>query len=368
MVIYNIFHEIEEPICVSEKLGLYLVNPRKRDSYYSMVKKMIYKGLLNEKKRLKKYYNESYNIKEVLMLPYWRGIFNINEDSEEKQCVDEIVKKIVILVQFNISGTIYEQIDEKRLHGCQIDEYSIEHKISMLQEWLPNISGNRFSGILHDDEISGIFSINEYNHILPMLKSKTQKNSFFPENSFDNVKDEINSNLKEIEAFKNVLDNYITENLDFYKLDFIIDHLIEQTSHYQRFLSPLYIIEMLIVKSGVGIKEQFKEKLKYFYDEENEDIQNNIEEFAGIIYEIRSKLVHGYFKKFEKELKKYKNKFMKGFGFDYYEFTENHWILSDAAIRLDYISKNLVMALLKNKEELEKFKNDDKTSIYFLEN
>ena len=359
MVIYNMFYEINKPICVSERLGLYLINPHKRDSFYSTVKEMLYKSLSQEKKRSKKYNKKPYNIKEILMSPYWEWIFNINENSEEKHCINEIVKKIVILVQRNSVGTIYDEIDEKRLHGFQIDEYSIEHKISMLQNWLPNISGATFSGILRDDEIDGLFSTNKYNRILPGLKSKI--------NNFENIHKDVQNNLREIEAFRDVLDNYITEKVDFYKLDFIIDHLIEQTSHYQMFLSPLYIIEMLIVNSRCGIKEQFKEKIKYFYTEDNDDIKENIEEFASNVYEIRSKLVHGYFKNFEKELRKYKNKFMKGFWFDYYEFTENHWVLGNAAIRLDYISKNLVMALLKNKDELEKFKNDDKTSIYFKE-
>ena len=56
---------------------------------------------------------------------------------------------------------------------------------------------------------------------------------------------------------------------------------------------------------------------------------------------------------------------MKDYELDYFEFTENHWVIGNAAIMLDEIAKNLVMALLKSKNDMIKFKNDDKSSIYF---
>ena len=124
---------------------------------------------------------------------------------------------------------------------------------------------------------------------------------------------------------------------------------------------------MLIVNPNCSIREQFKQKIKYFYNGNNHYISENIEKFANNVYEIRSKLVHGYFNSFEKELRKYKKNFMKDFWFDYYEFTENHWILGAAGGELEQIAKNIVVALLQSKEELIKFKNDDKTSVYFQE-
>ena len=360
MVIYNMFCKINEPICVSEKLGLYLINPSKRDGYYGIIKKMLYKNLSQEKKHSKKWKKEEFDIKNILMNPYWNGIFNINVNSDEKECINEIIKKIVILVQFDTDGTIYDEFDEKRLHAEQIDEYSLEHKIAMLQDWLPSMSGKSFSGILYDDEENFLFDINSFIHILSGLELKT-----FDECNLKNNEEDIKNNKEEICSFKNAIDGYIDDKTDFYKLDFIMDHLIEQTSHYQRFLSPFYIIEMVLVNPKDSIRNQLKKKLKYFYYGDDENIINNIEKFACSVYDIRSKLVHGDFKNYEKEIQKYKNNFMKYYKLDYFEFTENHWVIGNAAIILNNIAKNLVMELLKSKNEMEKFKNDDKSSIYF---
>ena len=365
MVIYNMFCEINEPICLSEKLGLYLVNPLKRDGYYGRIKKMLYKNLSQEKKHSRKWEKKEYDIKKILMDSYWNGMFNISSKSDEKDCINEILNKIVMLVQFDIEGTIYDEFDEKRLHSEQIDEYSLEHKISMLQNWLPSMSGKNFTGILHDDERDSLFGTNSFLHILSGLELKIQKNGNFSIYKSKNNDEDVKNNKEEIFNFKSAIDSYIEEKSDFYKLDFIMDHLIEQTSHYQHFLSPFYIIEMILVNPKDSIRNQLKKKLKYFYNGDYDIIKNNMEKFACSIYDIRSKLVHGDFKNYEKEIQKYKRIFMKDYELDYFEFTENHWVIGNAAIMLDEIAKNLVMALLKSKNDMIKFKNDDKSSIYF---
>lgn len=366
MVIYNMFCKIDVPICVSEKLGLYLINPSKRDGYYGMIKELLIKNLSQEKKHSKKWKRKKFDINKILTNPYWNGMFSIDDKSSEKECINEIIKNIVILVQFDVNGTIYDEFDEKRLHAEQIDEYSLEHKISMLQDWLPSISGNSFSGILYDFEMDSLFGSNQFIHILNGLEMRCEDKTIIPKYKLKNIEEEIQNNKKEIEAFKTAIDSYIEDKNDFYKLDFIMDHLIEQTSHYQRFLSPFYIIEMILVNPKDSIRNQLKKKLKYFYN--NEDfysIKNNIEKFACSVYDLRSKLVHGDFKNYEKEIQKYKNNFMKDYDLDYYEFTEDHWVIGNAAVMLDLIAKNLVMALLTSKEEMIKFKNDDMSSIYF---
>lgn len=365
MVIYNMFCEINEPICVSEKLGLYLINPSKRDGYYGRIKELLIKNLSQEKKHSKKWKNQEFDIKKILMNPYWNGIFNIDDKSSEKECINEIIKKIVVLVQFNIKGTIYDEFDEKRLHAEQIDEYSLEHKISMLQDWLPSISGKNFPGILYDYEIDSLFGSNQFIHILNGLEMRCEEKTIIPKYKLKNIKEEMQNNKKEINSFKNAIDSYIEDKTDFYKLDFIMDHLIEKTSHYQRFLSPFYIIEMILVNPKDSIRNQLKKKLKYFYNGDFDIIKNNMEKFACSVYDLRSKLVHGDFKNYEKEIQKYKKNFMENYELDYFEFTENHWVIGNAAIMLDTIAKNLVMSLLTSKEEMIKFKNDDNSSIYF---
>ena len=188
MIIYNVFCEINEPICVSKKLGIYLINPCKRDPFYSEVKTILRKNLSQEKKNSRKWRKKEYNLREILLSQYWNKEFNVDNNSTENDCINEIIRKIVILIQINMPGTIYDETDIKRLHCEQIDEYSIEHKISMLQSWLPSIIGKRFSGVLYDDQANGLFTINEHYHILSGLERKIHKNEFIPEYSFKSNK------------------------------------------------------------------------------------------------------------------------------------------------------------------------------------
>lgn len=53
---------------------------------------------------------------------------------------------------------------------------------------------------------------------------------------------------------------------------------------------------------------------------------------------------------YEKEVKKYKKNFVRGYDLAYYEFTENPWIIGEAAIVLEKSAKNLVRALLQVKK------------------
>lgn len=102
MVIYDMFCKIDEPICVSQKLGLYLINTSKRDPFYSEVKRILNKDLSNQKKHSKKWDKKHYDLREILMSSYWKGLFNVNIDSSEKDCIDSIIKNIVILTQLDI--------------------------------------------------------------------------------------------------------------------------------------------------------------------------------------------------------------------------------------------------------------------------
>ena len=85
MIIYNLFCELKKPICVSEKLGLYLINPKKRDHFYGTVKSILNRNLSQEKQHYKKYRKKEYDLKSILLSPYWNESFNINAESTEKQ-------------------------------------------------------------------------------------------------------------------------------------------------------------------------------------------------------------------------------------------------------------------------------------------
>jgi len=363
MVIYNIFTKLDKPIVVSEKLQIYLLNPAKRDPFYTRIKRLLKKDLNMTKKHYRKWEHKEFSINKILMSNYWDGMFDINLDSTEDECITELMKYIVIMAQVKEADIISNKVNEKRYHVEQINEYSICHKISLLKDWLPTFAGVYSPQIIYDDERD--MCGNNY-WMFYELEAKIFDDKYLLKKRFKNNKEDIQISLEEFIKFQFYFDSYIESESDFYKLDFIMDHLFEQTSHYQRFLSPFFIIEMLLVNPKKSIREQLKQKLKYIPIEHYRTMNyTDVELWATSVYDIRSKLVHGDFKNFEKEIRKHKNKFLASFDFDYFEFTEIHWVLDIISGALNEVAQILVLYLIKSKEEVYKFRNDDITSILF---
>ena len=116
---------------------------------------------------------------------------------------------------------------------------------------------------------------------------------------------------------------------------------------------------MLIVNPSSNIRNQLKNKLKYFIDSEfSEDIETDIENFSTLLYDIRSRLIHGNFNSLKRELFKYKNNYMKNFDFDYGEYKEENWIIISINLKLRKIVKNIMYKYFNEYEKLNDFKFD----------
>ena len=64
-----------------------------------------------------------------------------------------------------------------------------------------------------------------------------------------------------------------------------------------------------------------------------------------------------------KGLKKFLKKYMSQWNLDLGEFSERNWIFNAISVDLESIAKNIMWELLKNKNELKKFKMNE-SSIY----
>ena len=117
---------------------------------------------------------------------------------------------------------------------------------------------------------------------------------------------------------------------------------------------------MLIINPVRDTRSQLKDKLKFFVDDLSIEFENEIdvENFSTLIYDIRSRLIHGNFNSLKKELFKYKKNYLKNFTFDYGEYKEENWIIGHLNLELRNILKNIMYKYFNKYEMLKDFKYD----------
>lgn len=358
MVGLNIIGKIEEPICISEKLGLYLENIDNKDDDYSYVKSNIKKELASEKRRSLKYDKKIFNINDIMLHKYYRNIFNINKDTTEKECIEKLISQLTFLNSYIIEDCIFDDENIITNPSC---EYSLEYKFMKLYEYV----------FKNDDfptaQVIEFWELNEQRSFLFYNFFHSTQDNFHRKAKDHNVIGENEQRAWSLQYFGEMIDNYIDNENDFFKLEFIMDNILNQNSGIQMIISKTLLIEMLIINPTQSIKDQFKQKLKHFISEELEkDIgKNNLENFASLIYDIRSRIVHGNYNTLTKELKKYKTKYMTHFDFDYYEYREEKWIFSHIGFILQDITSVILFKLFEDKEKLLKFKNDEINELIY---
>ena len=120
---------------------------------------------------------------------------------------------------------------------------------------------------------------------------------------------------------------------------------------------------MLIVNPQRITREQFKQKLKYFIDIDELEDRDQIENFSAKLYDIRSRLIHGNYNSLKKELIDFNKKFNRYTNYDYGEFKEENWIILDISGIAKRILRNIIEVMMKDKNNLYKFKMDEISKI-----
>ena len=247
-----------------------------------------------------------------------------------------------------------------------LDEYEIEYKFLYLYNFVERSKTNK------RDDLDMIFYTGfpnwQFNEIFNRFIIKTfkeRKEVYILYKYYDNYENEYNDKIGGLISFGKKFDIVIKQSSDYLKLDFIVETLLAAENNQYSILNYISLIEMLIVNPKCDTRNQMKQKLKFFI---NNDIlkaneESEIEYYSGLIYDIRSRLIHGNFNSLKKELIKYKNRYMQSFNFDYGEYKEENWILISISIKLRQIVKNIMIKFFNEYEKLEDFKFDRINSI-----
>ena len=344
------------PICISKKLGLYIKNAD--DKYLrDQIKDELIDDYNKNLERNADYFK--YNSRQIISL----------------------ISKYLIIFDYEFSNDsiitddeIFDRCDEDKLSTelkktpliNPLDEYEIEYKFLYLYNFVERSKTNK------RDDLDMIFYTGfpnwQFNEIFNRFIIKTfkeRKEVYILYKYYDNYENEYNDKIGGLISFGKKFDIVIKQSSDYLKLDFIVETLLAAENNQYSILNYISLIEMLIVNPKCDTRNQMKQKLKFFI---NNDIlkaneESEIEYYSGLIYDIRSRLIHGNFNSLKKELIKYKNRYMQSFNFDYGEYKEENWILISISIKLRQIVKNIMIKFFNEYEKLEDFKFDRINSI-----
>lgn len=359
-----------KPICISEKLGLYLKNPRDNNSfkYVKSLVKQNYHSIMNNHKNYKRecmayladnYYDfkKKYNISIITTNQMFNLITrNIN--------VLEIIPSDTTLIAndedyflTDENGDYYTSPDKALINP--IDEYEIEYKILFLFNLLQTKS------FLNNDITVSFYTgypVWDENNIFDSLWKKTyrerRKKYFGFYKYYPTSNDEYSNKVYKLKEFGKKLDNFLEEIDDFFRLDFIIETLMSANNTPHSIPSYTLLIEMLIINPRERIREQYKKKIKFFVNKGDFSSENQIVDFSKRLYDIRSRLVHGNYNSLKKELKDFDKIYNANSEYDFGEFKEENWILQNVSYRLKNIVINVLEKMLNDKKWLNDFKFD----------
>lgn len=375
MLILDLWKNLDDKkICVSKKLGLFLKNPDESlyDYIYEKVKDDYTKSrLANRKNKIIKHMNDCYYKCEVSQ--------RISKCTSLKKILAIISQNVVILEAevsdqtIIIDDTIFESANEEEIRQClrsspllnPDNEYEIEYKILFLFNFLRGNSIKRNS--IDVSYNTGYPYEYEKTYILDNMFFKTfmgrKKHRYWGYKYYSDTVEEFNLKTSDLIKLGNKIDNYIDNVDDFWKLDFIIETLLYADNNMYALLNYVQLIEMLIINPRCSTREQFKIKIKNFINISDFENEENIEKFSTLLYDIRSKLIHGDFKNLIKNLMSFNKLFNQEYSFDFGEAKEVNWILSTVNYRLRDIIREVVNMMLEDKAELYNFKMDELNEI-----
>lgn len=379
MVVIDLFKCIDEEfICISKKIGLYIKNSDK-DELYTYVKNIVEENYINQ---LGKNINFRKELVKCLDDQYYKN--EIKKDISKynnKQLISLITKKMLVLEietsedTIIVDDEIFEKYDEEhvveilRKHPLinPIDEYDIEYKMLFLFNFLRKNSEKRNDiDIVYYDGYS-IDNLYNGNYIFDSLINKSyikrEEYEYFGYKYYQNSNEEYIEKISSLIEFGKSIDKYIDGTEDYFKLDFIIETLLYGENYMYSLLNYIQLIEMLIVNPHHSTRDQFKQKLKYFIDDDELENREQIENFSAKLYDIRSRLIHGNYNSLKKELIEFNKTFNRNTNYDYGEFKEENWIIINISFITKRILRNIIESMLEDKNKLYMFKMDDISEI-----
>ena len=338
MVVLNFYGKIE-PICISEKLGLYLSNlPNEEFNEW--------KDELADELELAVKADKIYQ--EKLGTNYPCGIIRLYHSLFPKETIPE-----------SFSKEHYSKIAEQMI--CIYQEYDYEDM--PLGGWETNCFDGRLCEEDYSENIIVFINFISCSHTvdcrLPNLVPQWTYSSNYDEIDHYRIfwggersEDYISALLK----WGNFFDDFLCSRNDYLLFDYLVNTIHKDNEYNENHLMKAFSICQLFLE-----KERESEldyKLPQFF--RPNFTETELKRQAELFRKMRNKIAHGDFEALETVIETYATEFMDGrFAFDYSECSRKNWTIQHVCCELDYAVRELMCMMLVDREKLDKIKKGE---------
>ena len=345
MVILNMLGKIK-PICISEKLKLYIANLPKEEhnNWNSYLIEEIEESLMHSSvtsERYEKNYGKSISrdIKEIIKKQY--PTLPVASMTKE-ECIQQLVDDMICLY------------------------FDYEYEDMPVGDWTSNCFDGRLCEGDYVIKIAYFFHLickPEIHNNFPQIPIKAPYCIYYSDDDnrdnrliFNGTTD-IDEYLSSLRCLGKLLDDFLVEEDDYYFLDYLFCELHDidtknfSANHCQKLYS---LCEFFLEKeSDHELDEKLPPFIKDSYSEEDRKY------ISVIARQIRNKVAHGDFSKFREKIEEYASNIMdkNGYWFDYTEYSRQNWAIMNLCFNLLDAIENLIVSMLINKQNILDIKN-----------
>ncbi len=335
MVVLNCYGKIK-PICISEKLKLFISNPPEEEH------KEWQSALSEELEMVETVSNIS---RKHLGLEPEQSILNLytrvfpnkpQPDSVDRKAIKELVENMICIY------------------------FDYDYSDMPLGGWETNCFDGRFC---EEDCAEKIIDFINY------LSYRIEEPARFPEPVpqwvYSSNHDEIDSfrffwggekadeYIESLKKWGKLLDNMLIDKNDYLLLDYLLNSIHKDNECNEYHLIKSYSLCQLFLEKEH--ESELDRKLPCFIAESD---SNRRELSAQYFRKLRNKIAHGDFVAFENTIEQYAVSIMDGYyTFDYSEYSRRNWVLLHVCCQLDDIVRQLIYLLFFNRVELEQIRN-----------
>lgn len=336
MVVLNFCGEIE-PICISEKLGLFVANlPNAKFNEWR-------DALVNDLELALKA-NKIYQ--ERLGTNYPCGIVELYHKLFPEEPLPLLYEK-----------KNFEKIASRMI--CIYMRYSYEDM--PLGGWDTNCFDGR---LCEEDYTEKIIDFINYLSVLESPDYILPKP--VPQWIYSSNCDEINywkifcggepaaEYIPALKEWGRVFDSFLCDRKDYLLFDYLVNTIHKDNEYNESHLMKSFALCQLFLEKGKGYG--LDKKLAQFLTclASNADITRQAELFR----KMRNKIAHGDFTAFEDLVEIYATEFLDGhFAFDYSEYSRKNWTVQHVCCELDNAVRKMICMLLFNKPQLMQIRN-----------
>lgn len=336
MIVLNIQGDIS-PICISEKLKLYISNlPNDEHNNWN-------KALCSE-------LQTSLRHSEIIARKL---------DMEQRDELRRIYEK------YFPQKPLSDKADERAYIQSIVDRmiciyFDYEDADMPMFDWTTNCFDGRLCEEDYAEKVINFinFVSRQVNELIPARTPQwiysSNHDEVFPYRMFWGG-DEATPYIESLKKWGGLFDDFLNNKNDYLLLDYLMNSIHKDSEHNEYHLLKAYSLCQLFLEKSKEI--ELDSKLPRFINDSYSEKER--EKCAIMFRRMRNKVAHGDFLAFEKIIEEFASTLMDGrFWFDYTEYSRKNWAIQHACCLLDDAVRKLIQMLLTDRKQLDTIKND----------